>query len=147
MRDVATLSLVFRRQWTNEIGLARLSSRFTITNAFPMAFAERENMRKLQLTSLVLIATLGARAEAPLVTKVEKAIRNTEPGWHCSRSVWNAPPLLVPSERPLLVSVWDHEPENGKRESVHVNIFQVDSRSDATISLSPVREGKVATGR
>src|SRR5262249_48204316 len=48
--------------------------------------------------------------------------------------------------RPLLVQEWDHSSESGKRESVDVKIFQVDSRTDAKLSLGPVREGKVAKG-
>src|SRR5206468_1800069 len=52
----------------------------------------------------------------------------------------------VPSERPLVVSECDHTSKSGKRESVDVKIFQVDSRNDAQLSLSPVREGKVAKG-
>ena len=104
-------------------------------------------MRKIPLTSLVLIvATLGVRAEAPLVAKVENAIRSTEPGWRCIRGILNAPPPLVPGERPLVVSGCDYTSKSGKRESIDVNIFQVDSRTDAELSLSPVREGKVATG-
>lgn len=104
-------------------------------------------MRKIPLRLLVLIvATVSVRAEAPLVAKVENAIRRTEPGWRCTRGILNAPPPLVSSERPLVVSVWDHALEGGKRESVAVNIFQVDSLADAGMSLSPVREGKVATG-
>lgn len=112
-----------------------------------MAFADRENMRRIPLASVVLIvATLGARAEVPLVAKVENAIRIAEPGWRCTRGILNAPPPLVPSGRLLVDSVWDHTSESGKRESVHVDIFEVNSRADAKMSLSPVREGKVATG-
>ena len=104
-------------------------------------------MRKIPPTSLVLIvATLGVHAEAPLVAKVENAIRGTELGWRCTKGILNAPPPLVPSERPLVVSEWDHTSKTGKRESVDVKIFQVDSLTDAQLSLSPVREGKVAKG-
>lgn len=104
-------------------------------------------MRKIPLTSLVLIvAALGVRAESPLVAKVENAIRSAEPGWRCTKGILNAPPPLVPSERPLFVSEWDHTSETGKRESVDVKIFQVDSGTDAQLSISPLREGKVTTG-
>src|SRR5438067_4699827 len=104
-------------------------------------------MRKIPLTSLVLIvATLGVQAEAPLVAKVENAIRSNEPGWRYTKGILNAPPPLVLSERPLVVSEWDHTSESGKQESVDVKIFQVDSRIDARLSLSPVREGTVAKG-
>jgi len=104
-------------------------------------------MRKIPLTSLVLVvATLGVHAEAPLVAKVENAIRSNEPGWRYTKGILNAPPPLVPSERPLVVSEWDHTSESGKQERVDVKIFQGDSRIDAQLSLSPVREGKVAKG-
>jgi len=95
---------------------------------------------------MVIVATHGARAETPLVAKVENAIRTTEPGWRYTRAVLNAPPPLVPSQKTLVVEAWDHTSKSGKRESVEVMIFQVDNRTDAKMSLSPVREGKVATG-
>ena len=95
---------------------------------------------------MVIVATTVARTEAPLVAKVENAIRSTEPGWRCIRGIFNAPQPLVPSERPLVVEVWDHSSKGGKRESVEVMIFHVDSRTDAKMPLNPVREGKSATG-
>jgi len=91
---------------------------------------------------MVIVATHGARAETPLVAKVENAIRR----WRYTRAVLNAPPPLVPSQKTLVVEAWDHTSKSGKRESVEVMIFQVDNRTDAKMSLSPVREGKVATG-
>jgi hypothetical protein len=109
----------------------------------------RNSLLAISIIVLVLgmvVATHDARAETPLVDKVENAIRSTKPGWRCTRGILNAPPPLVPSQRPLVVETWDHTMERGKRESVVVMIFQVDSRTDAKVSLSPVREGKVATG-
>lgn len=58
----------------------------------------------------------------------------------------NAPPPLVPSQTPLVVEGWDHTSESGKRERVELEIFQVANRTDATMSLSPVREGTQETG-
>ncbi len=98
------------------------------------------------LFGTVVVATSNASAKTQLVDRVENAIRSTEPGWRCTRAIWNAPPPLVPSQKTLVVEAWDHTSESGKRESVEVRIFQVDNRTDAKISLSPVREGKVATG-
>src|SRR5256885_977822 len=95
---------------------------------------------------MLVVATHDARAETPLVAKVENAIRSTEPGWRFTRGILNAPPPLVPSQRPLVVEAWDHTSKGGTRESVEVMIFQVNSSTDAKMSLSPVREGKVATG-
>jgi hypothetical protein len=93
---------------------------------------------------MVVIAALGAHAESPLVVKVESAIRSAEPGWRYIRAVLSAPPPLVPSERLLVLDTWDHPSGRGTRESVDVMISQVDSRTDGKLSLSPVREGKVA---
>ena len=94
----------------------------------------------------VVVATNDARAETPLVGKVEDAIRSTKPGWRCTRGIFNGPPPVVSSEKTLVVEAWDHTSESGKRERVEVRIFQVDNRIDAKMSLSPVREGQVATG-
>ena len=64
----------------------------------------------------------------------------------CTRGIVNAPPPLVPSERVLVDSVWDHTSESARRESVDVMIFQVDSRTDGKMCLDPVREARVGTG-
>jgi hypothetical protein len=95
---------------------------------------------------MLVVATYNAHAETPLVAKVENAIRSTEPGWRYTRGILNAPPPIVPSQRPLVVEAWDHTSKSGTRESVELTIFQVNSSTDAKVSLSPVREGKVARG-
>lgn len=95
---------------------------------------------------MLVVATHDARAETPLVAKVEDAIRSTDPGWRYTRGILNAPPPLVPGQRSLVVEAWDHTSKSGTRESVEVMIFQVNSSTDAKVSLSPVREGKVAKG-
>jgi hypothetical protein len=95
---------------------------------------------------MLVVATHDAGAETPLVAKVENAIRSTEPGWRYTRGIFNAPPPLVPSQRPLVVDAWDHTSKSGTRESVEVMIFEVNSSTDAKMFLSPVREGKVARG-
>jgi hypothetical protein len=94
----------------------------------------------------VVVATNDALAETTLVDKVEDAIRSTKPGWRCTRGIFNGPSPIVSSQKNLAVEAWGHTSESGKRERVEVRIFQVDNRADAKISLSPVREGKVATG-
>jgi hypothetical protein len=86
------------------------------------------------------------QAQTPLVAKVENAIRSAEPEWRCTRGILNATPPLIANEKPLEISTWTHTSKSGKRESVEVNIFKVDSRSDASVSLSPVREGNIAPG-
>jgi hypothetical protein len=43
---------------------------------------------------------------------------SNKPGWKCTRGILNAPPPLVPSQRPIVVEAWDHPSEGGKRESV-----------------------------
>ncbi len=108
----------------------------------------QKNMRTILLIWLVLIVpALTAHADdAALAVKIENAIRGAEPGWRCTTGILDAPPPPVASERPLIVSVWDHKSENGTSESVDVKVFEVDSLTDAKISLSPVREGKVHAG-
>jgi hypothetical protein len=95
---------------------------------------------------VIVCATLFASADVPLVQRVEDAIRAAEPGWRCIHAVLNAPKPEVASEKLLVASVWEHTSENGKRESVDLNIFQVDSRNDAKMSLNSVRDGKVPEG-
>ncbi len=91
-------------------------------------------------------AKIGAGAEKQLVSKVENAIRGAEPGWHYTRAILNAPPPIVSSERVLVAGVWEHDLETGTRDDVQLDLFQVDSRPDAEMSLSEVRDGKVAKG-
>jgi len=103
-------------------------------------------MRRIAAMPLLILAALGASPEAPLVAKVENAIRNAGPEWRCSRGVLDAPWRQVPSERLLLNTECDYKSRTEKRESVDLRIFEVDSRTDAQMCLNPVREGKVATG-
>jgi hypothetical protein len=100
----------------------------------------------LLLAPIVIAQQCVVSAETPFVAKVENAIRSSESGWRCTRGILNAPPPLVPSERVLVVSDWEHTSESGKRESADVEIFEVGSRTDAKLSLNPMREGKVAKG-
>jgi hypothetical protein len=102
---------------------------------------------RIPLTLLaIILATISGAAEEQLVNKVENAIRSAEPGWHYNRAVLNAPPPKVRSERLLVAGVWSHDLKTGTRDDVHMNLFQVDSEADAELSLSDIREGKVATG-
>ena len=99
------------------------------------------------MSIVVLLAELAVHAEAQLVAKVENAIKSTEPGWRCIRAVLDAPWQQVPSERLLVDFECEHSSETvGKRESVNLTIFQVDSKTDAKMCTAPVRQGKVATG-
>lgn len=50
-------------------------------------------------------AKIEAGAEEQLISKVENAIRGAEPEWHYTRSILNAPPPIVPSERVLVAGV------------------------------------------
>ena len=102
-------------------------------------------MRKFLLTLLVLIAAVGVHAEEPLATKIRNAIRSAEPRWRCVNGILNAP-LSVPSEKRLVVTSCDYTSETGTRQDVGLHVFEVDSLADAKMSLSPLREGKVAKG-
>lgn len=123
----------------------------------PLIFSARcpiRRMRNSLLTlsifvsalSTVIVATHGARAEAALAAKIENAIQSAMPGWRYTSAILNVPPPLAPSQRALVVEAWDHASESGKRDRVELEIFQVANRTDATICLSPVREGRVAPG-
>jgi hypothetical protein len=91
-------------------------------------------------------AKIGAGAEEQLVSKVENAIRRAQPGWRYTRAILNAPPPIVQSERVLVAEVWEHDLETGTKDDVDLYLFRVDSRPDAEMSLSEVRNGKVAKG-
>src|SRR5271166_5085477 len=95
---------------------------------------------------VIVCAALFARADVPLVQKVEDAIRAAEPGWRCVHAVLNAPPPDVAGEKLLVASIWEHTSQKGKRESGHLFLVQVDSPSDAETALKAVREAKVPEG-
>jgi len=129
---------------------------FTSTNEQPRCLMVRMARFILALTVLVAFVAsaqqpevptrITAGSEEPLVSKVENAIRSTEPGWQYTPAILNGPPPLVPSERLIVAGEWNHHLKSGSRESVEVNLFRVDSSVDAEMSLSEVREGAVATG-
>lgn len=103
-------------------------------------------MRRLLLAQLVLmVATVGVRAEEPLATKIHNAIQSAEPRWRCVNGVRNAP-LIVPSERLVVESRCDYTSPSGARNDVGTYVFCVDSLTDARMSLRPLRDAKVATG-
>jgi len=103
-------------------------------------------MKRVVSCLVVMMATLLVAAKVPVVQRIEDAIRAAEPGWQCLHAVLNASPPLVPSEKWLVASVWENTSKTGNRESVIMLISQVESRSDAQLSLASIRDGKVAPG-
>jgi len=107
-------------------------------------------MKRIAFCFVVLTVTLVA-SEVPVVQRIEDAIRAAEPGWQCQHAVLDAPPPVVPSEKWLVASVWRYTSKTGNRETVIMLISQVESRSDAHMSLDfmheqSMHEGKVASG-
>ena len=103
-------------------------------------------MKRIVCSLVIVMATLLVAAEVPVVQRIEDAIRAAEPGWRCIHAVLNSSRPLVPSEKLLVASVWEYTSKTGRRESVIMLISQVQSRSDAQMSLNPMHEGKVAAG-
>ncbi len=103
----------------------------------------------LSLIMMILVcvpSVLKAQSESSLVSRVEQVIRNKEPEWKCSRGIQSGRVPVVPSERTLLVSLWERKRKNGARESVSVNLYEVESPSEGATWLRPMGEGKVAAG-
>lgn len=113
-------------------------------------------MLKVKITILALMflvcnswTTKGQTAaaeESPLVIRVERTIKSQEPGWTYIRGVQSARVPVVPSEKTLVASSWERKPKNGRRESVTLNIYEVESSSEAAAWLRPFSSGKAATG-
>jgi hypothetical protein len=82
-----------------------------------------------------------------LVTRVERTISRSEPGWRYTRGIQSGRVPLVPSERTLVAAAWERV-ERLKRggERVFLNIYEVESPSEAARWLHPLAEGKVAAG-
>jgi hypothetical protein len=103
-------------------------------------------LRTVSSILVCLAAAVSFAANDALVQRVEDAIHAAEPGWICIHAVWNGPPPDVASEKRLVTSVWEHTAKDGTRERINLDISQVASRDDASLSLNPVREEKVAPG-
>jgi hypothetical protein len=101
------------------------------------------------LVLMLLVCAPGAvkaQGGSPLVIRVEQTIRSKEPGWKYVRGIQSGRIRLVPSERTLVASSWERQLKGGGRESLYLNIYEVDSPSEAARWLRPISEGKVAAG-
>lgn len=100
----------------------------------------------LTLALIVLSLTPNAQVESPLVLRVEQKIRSEEPGWRYIRAIQSGRVPIVPSERTLVASLWERRLKGGKRESVSVDIYEVESPEEAAKRLSHLGKGQVAPG-
>jgi hypothetical protein len=106
-------------------------------------------VKSLGLVIMILVCVpsiLKAQSESSLVSRVEQVIRNREPEWKSSRGIQSGRVPTVSSERTLLTSLWERKLKNGGRQSISVNLYEVESPSEAAIWLSPIGEGKIAAG-
>jgi len=107
----------------------------------------RVRILSLALAPLVCASVVvKAQSESPLVSRVEQAIRSKEPGWKFTRGIQSGRVPVVPSERTLATGSLERKLRGGGRESVSLNIYEVESSSEAARWLHPIGEGKVAAG-
>jgi hypothetical protein len=108
----------------------------------------------LRVKVLCLVLTLlfcaskmvDAQSESPLAIRIEQTIRRKEPGWKVSRGIQSGRVPIVPSERTLVATSWERKLKSGGRESVSLNVYEVESSTEAARWLRPIGEGKVASG-
>ena|SRR5438067_13279271 len=107
-------------------------------------------MRRLRATAVVLAVSLAlvisAAEQRPVFQIRKNGIQPNDPEWHCRNGILNTPPSPALSERPVLVSVCEDAANTNQRTTLVIMIFDVDSRSDAILALSPLRHKKVAVG-
>ena len=109
-------------------------------------------MLRIKTSSLILALlicapmTAKAQSKSPLVTRIEQSIGRKESGWKVSRGIQSGRVRIAPSERTLVASSWERKLKGGGRESVSLNIYEVESSSEAARWLHPIGEGKVAAG-
>lgn len=104
---------------------------------------------RVSLVVVLLICAptmLNAQGESSLVNGIEQTVRRKEPGWKVSRGIQSGRVRVVPGERTLVASSWGRRLKSGGRESVSLNIYEVDSPAEAARWLHPISGGKVAKG-
>ena len=91
-------------------------------------------------------ATLGAQGEPPLAVQIRQALKDKEPSYRYIAVIQSGRVPIVPSERRILASQWERKLKSGKRESIGIYVYQVESPVEAKRWLNPLSSGQVASG-
>jgi len=89
-------------------------------------------------------ATVKGQNEPSLSSQIMKALKAAEPEWTPVPAIVNGPGPLVPSEKKILVDVW--ESPKSQSENMTVDVYGVENRVEATAWLRFVRNRQVAPG-
>jgi hypothetical protein len=106
--------------------------------------------KRLCLTlSFMLCATaapLKAQSESPLAIRIRQTIEAKELRWLYIVGFESGRVPLVPSEKRILVGVWERKFHGGGNDSVLLRVYGVDNSAEAQMWLSPASKGQVAAG-
>jgi hypothetical protein len=108
-------------------------------------------MRKIEILCVVLgllcfSTFVEAQKEPSLESRLTEAIKTKEPGWTFVVAIESARVPIVPSEKRILVAIWNSPSASKVSENVEVHIYQVENSKEAAAWLNPVRSGQVAAG-
>jgi len=105
---------------------------------------------KISFVSIALIlcasVSLKAQDEPPLGLQIRQALTAKEPTWKYLAVIQSGRVPIVPSERTVLVGLWQHKQKDRPQEDIVIEIYQVESQAEAIKWLKPTDNGQVAPG-
>jgi hypothetical protein len=99
----------------------------------------------LALPPLVCIMPVRAQNELPVISRVERVIKNKEPEWKYIRGICTCPPL-IPEQKSVSVTEWERQDKRGIRESIDIEFYDVASAEEASQWMLRFDRGEVAEG-
>jgi len=109
-------------------------------------------MKRVEILCCALLLALCSsinvegQAESSLASRVTEVLKTKEPGWKWVAAIESGRVPLVPSEKRVLVAIWESPQVSGISESVHLSIYEVENPGQAMEWLRPVRSKQVAAG-
>jgi hypothetical protein len=84
--------------------------------------------------------------QSTVASKVTEVLKDKEVGWSFVGAIESGRVPIVPSEKRVLVGIWESPKVAGVSESVYISIYEVENPAEAAVWLKPVRKGQVADG-
>lgn len=109
-------------------------------------------MRRVEIVCVALglalccSMTVEGQNQSSVASKITEVLKAKEVGWTFIAAVESGRVPIVPSEKRILVGIWESPKVAGASERVHVFIYEVENPGEAAVWLKPVSNGQVADG-
>ena len=96
--------------------------------------------------ALCCTMTEEGQNQSSVASKITDVLKAKEAGWTFVDAIESGRVPIVPSEKRILVGIWESPKLDGVSENVQVSIYEVESPAEAAVWLKPVRNGQAASG-